>query len=516
MKKILLFLLVFISINAMSQTDLIISEYVEGYSNNKALELYNPTNKAINLKGYQLVRYSNGKDVPPVGSNNWKIALPDFSLEPYRTYVIVLDKRNPTGSGQEAPVWQNLQQRADIFLCPVYNDSKAMYFNGDDAMALEKTDATLIDLFGRWGAPRPAEAQMPGSNKKVRCWTNTAPHFDGKGIGITADHTMIKKPTIDEGITENPTIFNPLADWDTLRANTFSHLGWHKYDKAPANETPAFEKEKYNFYFASNSENNTEAGKVIATDKENDAIKYYIEYGNFIYVDDKRIEPFKLDKETGIITLVKKEGMKPAIKDTFNLKIVATDGFSQTDEILAQIILDGTPPSNLVAEITLDKTEMSLEVEASDVITATVSPTTATDKTILWTSSDETIATVNDGTVTGVKQGETTIKATANDGSGVFTTCKVTVTPKTGVKDENIAKTITVYPNPVQNNTFKISAEQNIKHITVYNIVGRNVYNAIVNKKETNVYVPKVGAGVYFINITLQNQSTKTIKVIFE
>lgn len=337
MKKNLLLLLLLGSLNLMSQNDLIISEYVEGYSTNKALELYNPTDKGINLKDYQIVRYSNGKNVPPVGTNNWKVALPDTTIAPYCTYVIVLDKRNPKGTDKEAPVWKNLQQRADIFLCPNYDVSNAMYFNGDDAVAIQKNDTTLIDLFGRWGPPRPAEAAMPKSNKKIRCWTDTKPHFDGKGIGITADHTLIKKSNIDEGVTSNPTIFNPLKDWDTLPANTFSNLGWHKYDKAPANETPVFEKEKYIFTLASTSENGAEVGKVKANDKEKDIIKYYIEYGNFVYIDEKRIEPFQLDKKTGLISLIDKAGIKPSVKDTFNLKIVATDGFSQSKEILAQV-----------------------------------------------------------------------------------------------------------------------------------------------------------------------------------
>ncbi len=43
----------------MPATDLIISEYIEGTSNNKAIELYNGTSAAINLSGYQLKFYAN-------------------------------------------------------------------------------------------------------------------------------------------------------------------------------------------------------------------------------------------------------------------------------------------------------------------------------------------------------------------------------------------------------------------------------------------------------------------------
>ena len=47
---------------SFSQTncgDLFISEYVEGWGNNKALEIYNPTNQAINLNGYFQINHMN-------------------------------------------------------------------------------------------------------------------------------------------------------------------------------------------------------------------------------------------------------------------------------------------------------------------------------------------------------------------------------------------------------------------------------------------------------------------------
>ena len=58
------------------QSDLIISEYVEGWSNNKALELYNPTADGIELSEFRLIRYSNGEDFPPP-EDNWTVSLTD-------------------------------------------------------------------------------------------------------------------------------------------------------------------------------------------------------------------------------------------------------------------------------------------------------------------------------------------------------------------------------------------------------------------------------------------------------
>lgn len=344
MRKLLLALSLFsFAFITNAQTDLIITEMVEGWSNNKALEIFNPTSEAIELSEYRVTRYSNGADVPPA-EDQWKVDLPTFSLAPYKSYVLVLDKRNPDGEGQEAPVWLQLEERADAFVCPEYNISKAMYFNGDDAVALEKTDGTLVDLFARWGAPRPAEAAFPGSDPK-RCWSDTEPYFSGLGFGITAEHTMVKKPNVNVGVTANPTIWNPLADWDTLPANTFSNLGWHKSDVSPANETPVFSKSDYRMVVESSAENGTSVGTVLANDTESDEVKYYLNAGNFVYIGvgeaSTRYEPFALNKMTGELTVVDNNGFNIMVQDTFDLMILATDGYSQTKEVLARVILDG-------------------------------------------------------------------------------------------------------------------------------------------------------------------------------
>ena len=75
--------------------------------------------------------------------------------------------------------------------------------------------------------------------------------------------------------------------------------------------------------------------------------------------------------------------------------------------------------------VTLDKTELSLTEGESATLTATVEPENATDKAIVWTSSDNAVATVENGVVTAVKAGRATITAACGSAKAE---CTVTVT----------------------------------------------------------------------------------------
>ena len=90
-----------------------------------------------------------------------------------------------------------------------------------------------------------------------------------------------------------------------------------------------------------------------------------------------------------------------------------------------------------VTGVTLNKSTLTLNVGASETLTATVAPADATNKNVTWASSDAAIATVDaNGKVTGVKAGTATITVTTEDG-GKTATCQVTVkantVPVTGV-----------------------------------------------------------------------------------
>ncbi|HJN05290.1 MAG TPA: lamin tail domain-containing protein [Bacteroidales bacterium] len=232
MKKSLLFILALImgaGLLAQECTDLFITEYVEGSGNNKAIEIYNPTNEAIDLSLYQLVRYSNGSPQPnPVNLTG--------NIEPKSTFVVVLDKRDPDGTGLEQPVDSALQEKADIFLCPVYNINKMMYFNGNDAVTLETIAGQIIDLFAKIGPPDTDNGWTNITDTTIT-WNNQGIPEDytivDYGVGPlfwlswTRNHTLIRKPDISFGVTENPDPFMVFQQWDSIPINTFDSLGFH-------------------------------------------------------------------------------------------------------------------------------------------------------------------------------------------------------------------------------------------------------------------------------------------------
>lgn len=187
-----------------SCSDLFISEYVEGTGNNKAIELYNPTPNAINLANYQLARYANGATTPLA------VSLAGI-IDPYEAYVIVIDKRDPFGTGLEEPIDAALESQADVFINGIFVfASSAMYYNGNDAVALLNTSNVIVDVLGRIG-------EDPGT-----AWS------DQNGTWWTYNKTLTRKPTIEFGDLDGYNVFMPEAEWDSLPVNTFSGLGVHQ------------------------------------------------------------------------------------------------------------------------------------------------------------------------------------------------------------------------------------------------------------------------------------------------
>ena len=206
-------------INAQGCNELFISEYIEGWGNNKAIELYNPRESGVDLSNYQIERYANGATS---AADNQKLQLSGI-MPPNTVVVIVLDKQDPDGVDFEAPVWDDLAAVANLpwnlWECPVYADNNTMYFNGNDALVLRKIPSqTVIDVFGKVG-------EDPGDAG----WAN-----------MTQNHTLIRKTNVVGGDLDAVDDFLVVDEWDgtlwsaddTLFTTdvVFDNLGKHTCD----------------------------------------------------------------------------------------------------------------------------------------------------------------------------------------------------------------------------------------------------------------------------------------------
>ena len=196
-------------------SELFISEYVEGWGNNKALEIYNPTDATVDLSDYRLERYSNGATA---AQDNQKVDL-EGMLMPDSAIVVVLDKQDPDGIDFEQPVWDELAAAADLWVCPVYDENNTMYFNGNDAMVLRKISSnTVVDIFGKIG-------EDPGAAG----WAE-----------MTQNHTLIRKSSVLQGDTDALDDFLVVDEWDGIMwfsdstgsslDSVFVNLGFHACD----------------------------------------------------------------------------------------------------------------------------------------------------------------------------------------------------------------------------------------------------------------------------------------------
>jgi predicted extracellular nuclease len=177
------------AVSAAPPTELFISEYIEGTSNNKAIEIYNGTGAAIDLGAnvYKIEMYFNGSlSVGLTFNLTGIVAAGDV-------HVIAHGSANPAILAQADQV----------------SATGAGWFNGDDAVVLRK-GTTLIDVIGQIGFD-------PGTE-----W--------GAGLTSTADNTLARKAAMCTGDLNGSDAFDPSIEWDGFAVDTFSSLGSHTAD----------------------------------------------------------------------------------------------------------------------------------------------------------------------------------------------------------------------------------------------------------------------------------------------
>lgn len=176
--------------SAATPTELFVSEYIEGTSNNKAIELFNGTGAAVDLAagGYLVQMYFNG-----AATANTAITL--------------------TGTVADGDVFVLAHASANAtVLAQADQTSTASFYNGDDAIVLRKggADGPILDVIGQVGVD-------PGTE-----W--------GTGVTSTADNTLRRAPGVVAGDTDGTDAFDPAAQWVGYATDTFDGLGGHSID----------------------------------------------------------------------------------------------------------------------------------------------------------------------------------------------------------------------------------------------------------------------------------------------
>jgi len=173
---------------ARAQTaDLLITEYVEGSGNNKALEIFNGTEDVVNLDGYVVACYANGATIPTS-----TVALPAVDLAPGEAWVVT----------------NNL---ADAALLAFADQTDAqLNFNGNDALVLSADGGRIVDSFGQVGFD-------PG-----QYWSCAD--------GTTQNHTLRRLSSICSGDEIPGDAFDPCDEYNFYSVDLFSGLGFHTAD----------------------------------------------------------------------------------------------------------------------------------------------------------------------------------------------------------------------------------------------------------------------------------------------
>jgi uncharacterized protein len=178
--------------------DLFFSEYVEGSSFNKALEIYNPTTQTVNLSNYVVKIYSNSGTTAGVGASTPSGSLTlTGTLSPGSVFVIV----HGSAASPTFTVAANI------------TNSVVTNFNGNDPVTLEKS-GVVIDRIGQVGI-------HPGV-----AWTGTV----GTVTVSMLDQTLRRKSSVKVGSNNATGVFVVTDQWESFPINTASGLGSHTVD----------------------------------------------------------------------------------------------------------------------------------------------------------------------------------------------------------------------------------------------------------------------------------------------
>ena len=205
-----------------------------------------------------------------------------------------------------------------------------------------------------------------------------------------------------------------------------------------------------------------------------------------------------------------------------------------TDDTPYYLTLSYKEPIINVTSITLNPSRLALEAGEQRNITPTVLPNNATDKTVLWKSSNPSVATVDNGTVKAVSNGRASIVATSMDGE-ISATCAVTVScnhnyqtsvfPATTGSNGSISEICTKCGDGKSQTIYKISSINLSKTSYTYNgklrkpsvSITDTQGSSLINGRDYKISYPSIAtqAGIYKVNINFAGNYRGTVSKQF-
>ena len=305
---------------AVDVTGLFFSEYAEGSSNNKYLEIYNGTGSGVDLSNYSLSSCSNGCNE----DNEWDY--PDNVTFAVGTII---------ANGDVYVVYHG---SADAFIAAEGDQTFNYLSNGNDVFAITEAGATassytIIDIIGDMGVD-----ELDGG------W-DVAGVSDG-----TEDHTLVRKSTVTSGNTDWTASAGTDADnseWIVYAQNTWDYIGSHPHLASPTLSITS-PTAGATLYSTDVTVSFTASNFTVATSGGDGHVHYAVDGGTTVMqytTDDIALTGLSESSHTVIVWLVDNNhaNLDPNVADTVGFSIASAPDITLIYDIQSGSFADDTP-----------------------------------------------------------------------------------------------------------------------------------------------------------------------------
>ncbi len=371
MRLIPICVLLLFSLATMAQdgNDLFFSEYIEGTGNNQAIEIFNPGSTTVELGNYRLARSSDGG-----GWEIWRSFAPAKTIASKSIYTLV-----------------NSQLIAPPYNVPSADEqdlSTFIAFRGNDAIGLFKislSDSVLLDVIG-----------IPDNNP--------GGGWDVSGVlSATSNHTLLRKAKIGKG--------NP--NWDQSAGNNEMDSEWIIKN---IDFSDSLGHHYFNPLVLVTGISLSASSTIIDTDLGS------LQIVSEILPLNATDQALMWTSSEPLVASVNQKGHVQAFNDgSAWIKALSTDGSGVKDSILITTVnQNGALPVNSITVLGFNGQDTINTNMGNLLMTTDIKPVNASNKTIVWSVDDSTMADISqEGILTAKKNGKVMVIANATDGSEV-------------------------------------------------------------------------------------------------